>query len=180
MNFHRITQRAIFSLSKSKIKIISYINHRWYMKLYIPLLKKNGLQINGTPRYIGIHVSFDDFNKKTIGDRVVISDYCRLLTHDYSLTTALIAVGEKPNADIALLRDITIGNNVFIGTRSIIMPGTDIGNNVIIGAGSVVRGKIPDDSIYFGNPAVFVRNIKEQANKWNKYLDTFQIRMDKK
>ena len=53
------------------------------MRMYIPLLKKNGVKINGTPRYIGIHVSFDDFSKIEIGNNTTISDECHLLTHDY-------------------------------------------------------------------------------------------------
>jgi acetyltransferase-like isoleucine patch superfamily enzyme len=148
------------------------------MKLYIPLLKRQGMKITGTPRYIGIHVKFDDFDKINIGDRAVISDGCILLTHDYSFTTALIAIDKIPQSDIALIRDIYIGNNVFIGKQSIIMPNTEVGNNVIIGAGSVVRGKIADNSVLIGNPAQVVGNIKELAYKWEKYLKEDKIRRD--
>ena len=46
-----------------------------------------------------------------------------------------------------------IGNNVFIGTRAIILPGVRIGSNVVIGAGAVVSRDVPDNSICAGNPA---------------------------
>ncbi|MEG2417414.1 MAG: DapH/DapD/GlmU-related protein [Eubacterium sp.] len=46
-----------------------------------------------------------------------------------------------------------IGNNVFIGTRSLILLGSRIGDNVIIGAGSVVTGAIPGGGVYAGVPA---------------------------
>ena len=52
--------RLSFHTLKLFVNIFSYFNHRQYMKLYIPLLKSMGMKINGTPRYIGSHVSFDD------------------------------------------------------------------------------------------------------------------------
>lgn len=54
-------------------------------------------------------------------------------------------------------RDITIGNDVWIGYGALIMPGATLGNGVIVGAGSVVRGTVPDYAIVTGNPARVVR-----------------------
>lgn len=178
MNIKRIINRLVFHFAKLGIVGVSYLNHRAYMKMYIPLLKRNGMKITGMPRYIGAHVRFDDFDKIEIGDRVVISDESILLTHDYSITTALISINEPPTSDIALVRDIKIGNNVFIGKRSIIMPNTQIGNNVIVGAGSVVRGIIPDDSVIIGNPATVVGSVADQAQKWKNKLGTSNTRQD--
>lgn len=53
--------------------------------------------------------------------------------------------------------DTYIGQNCFIGGRSLIMPGVRIGDNCIIGAGSVVTKDVPDNCIYAGNPAVEIR-----------------------
>lgn len=44
-------------------------------------------------------------------------------------------------------------NNVFIGTKSIILPNVSIGDNVIVGAGSIVTKDIPANSVVCGNPA---------------------------
>lgn len=107
--------KLVFLLQKWNCKIAFHINHRFYMRMYIPLLKKNGVKINGTPRYIGIHVSFDDFSKIEIGNNTTISDECHLLTHDYSITNAFRATGKILSKDIALVRGIRIGNNVFMG-----------------------------------------------------------------
>jgi acetyltransferase-like isoleucine patch superfamily enzyme len=100
------------------------------------------------------------------------------LTHDYSYTTALIAIGEKPDTDICIIREIKIGDNVFIGMNAIILPGVNIGNHVIIGAGSVVRGVIPDYSIVAGNPAVIIGDIREHVNKV-KYRECQIFNIDK-
>lgn len=48
---------------------------------------------------------------------------------------------------------IEIGSNVFIGSRSVILPDTCIEDNVIIGAGSLVKGKISSGGVYAGVPA---------------------------
>lgn len=52
---------------------------------------------------------------------------------------------------------ITIGNNVFIGANSILLPGIRIGDNVVIGAGSVVTKDIPPDVIAVGNPCKVIK-----------------------
>lgn len=54
------------------------------------------------------------------------------------------------------VKNTSIGDRVFIGASSIILPGIAIGNDVIIGAGSVVTKDIPDNSLYAGNPAKYL------------------------
>ena len=57
--------------------------------------------------------------------------------------------------------DITIGNNVWIGGNTVILPGVHIGDNVVIGAGSVVTKDIPSWYIAAGNPCKLIRKITE-------------------
>lgn len=52
---------------------------------------------------------------------------------------------------------IIIGDNVWVGMNSIIMPGVNIGSNVIIGAGSIVTKNIPSNSIAVGNPCKVIK-----------------------
>jgi acetyltransferase-like isoleucine patch superfamily enzyme len=52
---------------------------------------------------------------------------------------------------------ITIGNDVWIGTRSIVLPGVTIGDKAVIGAGSVVTKDVPAYAIVAGNPAKIIR-----------------------
>jgi len=54
---------------------------------------------------------------------------------------------------------VVIGDNVFLGTGSIVMKGVTIGKNSIIAAGAVVSRSIPPNSIAAGNPAVVVKSI---------------------
>jgi len=56
-------------------------------------------------------------------------------------------------------RPVVIKDNAFIGAHSIILKGVTIGENSIIGAGSVVTKSVPDNQIWAGNPAKFIRNI---------------------
>jgi acetyltransferase-like isoleucine patch superfamily enzyme len=51
---------------------------------------------------------------------------------------------------------ICIGDDVFIGARSILLKGVKIGARTIVRAGSVVLGEFPPDCIIGGNPAVIV------------------------
>ena len=55
-----------------------------------------------------------------------------------------------------------MGDNVWIGGNTVILPGVTIGNNVVIGAGSVVSKDIPDNMIAVGNPCKVIREITDE------------------
>lgn len=170
-NIRKIPNRVYIKI----IKASSKFNHSLYMKYYLQALRRMGMDIKGTPIYIGASTSFDgeNYSKIHIGDRTVISSDVRLLTHDYSISRAIEATGRRLEKEVYQLKDIYIGENCFIGTRSILMPGCRLGNNVIVGAGSVVRGTIEDDSIVIGNPAIKIGNTKEWAKKKMKAGDYY-------
>lgn len=65
---------------------------------------------------------------------------------------------------------ITIGDNVWIGGNTCVMPGVTIGSNVVIGGGSVVTRDIPDNVIAAGNPCRVIRAITE-ADRDKYYKD---------
>lgn len=56
-------------------------------------------------------------------------------------------------------KEVLIKENAFIGAHSIILKGVTIGENSIIGAGSVVTKSIPNNEIWAGNPARFIKTI---------------------
>lgn len=80
----------------------------------------------------------------SFGNNVTVSTNVTILAHDASPN--VVGQGTK-------IGKVKIGNNVFVGTGSIILCNTTIGDNVIIGAGSVVSGKIESNSVYCGVPA---------------------------
>jgi len=148
------------------------------MSALIPALRMMGTNIEGKPRYISPKVFIDDFDQITIGDRVVISSNVSLLTHDYSITTMRIANGTHSGGDVAVVKPICIGRNVFVGRGSLLMPGVKLGNNVIVAAGSVVRGDVPDGVVVMGSPATIVGSISTFYSKLQGNLDQLTMRQD--
>ena len=77
-----------------------------------------------------------------IGDNVGMT-HAAILAHDASTKIPLRK---------SKIGKVYIGNNVFIGYGTIILPNVKIGSQVVIGAGSVVNHDIPDNSVAAGNP----------------------------
>ena len=107
-----------------------------------------------------------------LGNNVVVASDVSFITHDvihYALKYA------APNKKFRLqLGPIQIGSNVFIGSKSIILPNVKIGSNVIIGSGSVVSHDIPDGKIVAGIPVKEIGNFEELLNK--RMIDFVEIR----
>ena len=62
-------------------------------------------------------------------------------------------------------KEVTIGDNVWIGGNVVVCPGVHIGDNVVIGAGSVVTKDNPDWSVAAGNPCRVLKKITDAYNK---------------
>ena len=58
-----------------------------------------------------------------------------------------------------LVKETKIGNYCFLGTGSVILPGTILGDNVVVGANSTVKGIYPDNCIIAGSPAKIIREV---------------------
>lgn len=69
--------------------------------------------------------------------------------------------------DLDIFGKVIIGNYVYIGSGSLIMPGVTIGNNALIAAGSIVTKSVPPRTVVAGNPARTICSIDEyyQRNK---------------
>lgn len=148
-----------------------------YMRRYTRFLQKCGMDIADYDEHGYIHPSvwFDSSMKYSlikIGKAVTISKDCILLTHDYSIRNAVNAFEDNPdNKKYRFLRPITIGDNVFIGARAVILPGTSIGDNCIIGAGAVVKGSIPDGTVWGGSPAQLICSLEDFYSRHSQKKD---------
>ena len=82
-----------------------------------------------------------------IGNHVQITNGVQFFTHGGAW------VFRKQYPDLDTFGKIKIGNNVYVGSCSLILPGVTIGDNCVIGAGSVVTKSVTDGKIVAGNPA---------------------------
>ena len=96
-----------------------------------------------------------DVAKVKIGDNAQIAPNVAIYTAGHPIHP------DSRNSGYEYGIDITIGDNVWIGGNTCIMPGVTIGNNVVIGGGSVVNKDLPDNVIAVGNPCKVVRKITE-------------------
>lgn len=92
----------------------------------------------------------------TIGNDVTITRGVVFHTHDGG-----VWVFRKKYPGINVFAPINIGNNVFIGSNTVILPGVTIGNNVVIGTSAVVTKDLPDNGVYVGNPAKYLKSVDD-------------------
>ncbi|EHR0217396.1 acyltransferase [Clostridium perfringens] len=165
-------KKIFLYIERELIKKVIYINHKKYMNLYNKYLKKIGVNIDNGCSYIDSSVYIDgtDYTLISLGDNVVLSREVTILTHDFSNLKALEAIKVNDiNRYDHIIECVSIGENSFIGAKSIILPGACIGKNVIVGAGSVVKGKIDDNIVVAGNPAKFIKKVDKYASEFLKY-----------
>lgn len=99
---------------------------------------------------INVGVELDFSGGLLIERNVVISEYAVIMSHDHGLNPH-----SKP-----FKKEKRIGQNVWIGARSIVLPQAQvIGSNSIIAAGSVVTKNVPENVIVAGNPARIIKQI---------------------
>lgn len=86
----------------------------------------------------------------SIGDDVTLAPRVQILAHDAST---------KRYLGKTRIGKVVVGNRVFIGASSVILPAVTIGSEVIIGAGSVITKDIPDGVVAAGNPARVITSL---------------------
>lgn len=91
-----------------------------------------------------------------IGNNVTFSIRVTLMAHDAS-TKKIIGYTK--------IGKIKIGDNVFVGANSTILPNITIGDNSIIGANSVVTKNVPNNTVVAGNPAKVICTMNEYKEK---------------
>ena len=92
-----------------------------------------------------------DTCKVAIGRNVLLGPSVHIYTATHPLNSTMRRNG------LELGRPVAIGDDVWIGGGAIINPGVAIGDRSIIASGSVVTSNVPDDVIFGGNPASFIK-----------------------
>ncbi|MBQ8555829.1 MAG: sugar O-acetyltransferase [Clostridia bacterium] len=95
----------------------------------------------------------------TFGDNCQLAPNVAIYTAGHPVHPATRNTGYEYGAEV------TIGDNVWVGGNTVILPGVHIGNNTVIGAGSVVTHDIPDWVVAAGNPCKVVRQITEDDRR---------------
>ena len=110
--------------------------------------------------YSNFNLVLVDDGEIFIGDKVMIGPNVTLCTTGhpvYPLYREMVAHYSLP---------IRIGNNVWIGAHSVVLPGVTIGDNAVIGAGSIVTRDIPANTVAVGNPCRVMREISERDKEY--------------
>jgi len=136
---------------------------RWYIKRrdMIKYARYAGVRLGNNCRIYSVEFGSEPY-LITMGDHVNVGRNAEFITHDGGVW---VLRTQKDFEDVDRFGKITIGNNVFIGDQSIILPGVTIGDNVIIGAGSVVSKDIPSDSVASGVPARVIKHIEDYSEQ---------------
>ena len=163
-------------MAEMLFRILNYLDikmHNYRRSIILKNLRYCGLNV-----HLGYYTAIQNENLVSIGENSQISDYTVLLGANgitigkncrISTCCMLSSITHKINSKNRIVEDvieidhnklrIEIGDNVWIGANSVILPGTSIGDNSIIGAGSIASGEIPSNEIWIGAPAVFKKHI---------------------
>lgn len=108
-------------------------------------------------------IRIDHSGELYIGDKVFINDNCsincinKIKIGEYTKIGPNVSINDndhnfRDKSEERMLKgEVIIGKNVWIGANTVILRNTIIGNNAVIAAGSVVKGKVPENSVFFNN-----------------------------
>jgi maltose O-acetyltransferase len=118
----------------------------------------------GPHSFVNVNCVFLDAAEIRIGRNTLIGPGVQLLTVSHPLRAGdrVISAEDRPSGGapyVTLASAIRIGDDVWIGGGTIVLPGVSIGDNVTIGAGSIVTSDIPADSLAFGQPCRVQRSL---------------------
>ena len=128
----------------------------------VEYLRSRGVQIGENVSILNSLINFEHGFLISIGNDVTLTGV-RVLAHDASTQIPL---------GVSKVGRVIIGDKVFVGQGSIILPNTRIGSRVIVGAGSVVSRDIPDNSVAAGNPARVIGSYDDFVERHRRQMET--------
>ena len=175
-----ISDRAVMEEQKRTRKILHRLNtvdpsdFDEIGRLVKELFGKSDKAFVNPPFYCdyGFHIEtgknfFANYNCTIIDvARVTIGDNCQFAPNVSIYTAGHPVHPDSRNSLYEYGIGVTIGDNVWIGGSTVILPGVHIGSNTVIGAGSVVTKDIPDWVVAAGNPCKVIRKITEEDRRY--------------
>jgi len=125
----RISNKASVSIGK---ELVSRSN--------VTLRVEEGTLTIGDKCFLNNNVSMTCMEQITVGNGCQIANNVVIVDHDHDYKNSLSQFTKER---------VTIGNHVWIGANSVILKGTTIGNYCVIAAGSIVKGVVPDNTLYY-------------------------------
>lgn len=117
--------------------------------------EKNAELIIGDHCYIGEYNNIRAAGGKiTIGNNCAISQHVTLICSNHGIEKGKLIQKQRWSTHNNF---ITIGNDVWIGANSVILPGVTIHDGAVIGAGSIVTKDVPENAVVAGNPAKIIK-----------------------
>ena len=143
----------------------NYIGNDCRFECYDKYFEQNldGTIMMGNDGVIMNNVTILSASKVIIGDCFLIASNVLITDENHGMDLST----NKPYFKQELItKPVKIGNNVWIGEKSVILPGVCIGDNSIVGASSVVTKNVPSNSIVAGNPAKIIKQYDFNKNIW--------------
>ena len=114
----------------------------------------------GNRVYANFNLTVVDDGEIFVGDKVMLGPNVTIATANHPIDLSLREDAMQYN------KSVHIGENVWIGAGTVIVPGVTIGKNSVIGAGSVVVKDIPENVVAVGNPCRVLREIGEHDREF--------------
>ncbi len=125
---------------------------------------------------IGNRTAINEFNNIRpggatiiIGDNCLISQYVSIIGSNHALETGVPMRDQAWNMQSS---GVTIGNDVWIGTHAVVLPGVKIGDGAVVAAGAIVTDDVPPNTIVGGVPA---KTLKKRADSTDKKGKQFNL-----
>lgn len=133
------------------LRIVRYYAANLVRGIRLWWLRSQGIVIgNNTMISTGAHLDVHR-GKIIIGDNCLITHGCYIMSHDGA--AKMITPGADGNGVVV------IGNNVFVGVNSVILPNVTVGDNAVIAAGAVVTSDVPSATVVAGVPARIIKHL---------------------
>jgi len=132
-------------------KVFKKIGYNVNVRPYLKFVSGKNISL-GNNSGIGERSFLQDFAEIKIGDNVLIGDQVTILTVNHGTKRDQLIRSQQNEYN-----QVIIGNDVWLGTKSIILPGVNIGNGAVIAAGAVVTKNVPEYALVGGVPARIIK-----------------------